>query len=76
MTGVIQRKGALLPVSVAPQRAPEPALVAAEERTVALTVKVPATLYTRLKRFGAERRRTTQDIGVVALRSYLDGQEA
>jgi hypothetical protein len=73
--GLIVPKGAPPPAAAAPQRAPEPAPSPAatpDERLVALTVKVPASLYTRLRRFAVDHGRTHQDVGLAALRAYLD----
>ena len=39
---------------------------------VSLTVKVPASLYGKLRRFAVDRGRTHQDVGLAALRAYLD----
>jgi hypothetical protein len=41
---------------------------------VALTVKVPASLYAKLRRFAVDHGRTHQDVGLAALRTYLDKQ--
>jgi hypothetical protein len=70
--GLIVPKGAPPPVGTAPQRALEPEPAQANERMVALTVKVPASLYARLRRFAVDHGRTHQDVGLAALRSYLD----
>ena len=73
LAGLIVPKGAPLPAGTAPQRAPEPERpAAADERMVALTVKVPASLYARLRQFAVDHGRTHQDVGLAALRSYLD----
>ena len=39
---------------------------------VSLTVKVPASLYGKLRRFAVDCGRTHQDVGLAALRAYLD----
>ena len=71
--GLIVPKGALPPAASAPQRAPESAPpTIADERMVALTVKVPASLYARLRRFAVDQGRTHQDVGLAALQAYLD----
>jgi hypothetical protein len=72
--GLIVPKGAPPPTATAPQRAAEPETspAPADERMVALTVKVPASLYARLRRFAVDHGRTHQDVGLAALRSYLD----
>jgi hypothetical protein len=73
--GLIVPKGAPPPPAAAPQRAPEPAPLlpaAPDERMVALTVKVPASLYARLRRYAVDHGRTHQDVGLAALRAYLD----
>jgi hypothetical protein len=73
--GLIVPKGAPPPAAAVPQRAPEPAPSSAatpDERLVALTVKVPASLYTKLRRFAVDHGRTHQDVGLAALRAYLD----
>ena len=69
--GLIGPKSVPPPAAAAPQRAPEPA-AAPEERMVALTVKVPASLYAKLRRFAVDQGRTHQDVGLAALRAYLD----
>lgn len=77
--GIIVPKGALPPTAAVPQRLPEseprlPAPTASmiEERMVALTVKVPASLYAKLRRFAVDHGRTHQDVGLAALRAYID----
>ena len=72
--GLIVPKGAAPPAASAPQRGPEPAPppTIADERMVALTVKVPASLYARLRRFAVDQGRTHQDVGLAALQAYLD----
>lgn len=76
--GIIVPKGIASPAVTVPQRAleaePPPSEPKAEERLVALTVKVPASLYTQLRRFAADHGRTHQDVGLAALRAYLDKQ--
>lgn len=79
--GIIVPKGAAPPVAATPQRGPEPepqpavpAILGAEERMVALTVKIPASLYAKLRHFAVDHGRTHQDVGLAALRAYLDKQ--
>lgn len=43
---------------------------------VSLTVKVPASLYGKLRRFAVDHGRTHQDVGLAALRAYLDEHRA
>jgi hypothetical protein len=76
--GLIVPKGAPPPAVAVPQRTPEPAPQppAADERMVALTVKVPASLYAKLRRFAVDHGRTHQDVGLAALRVYLDKPSA
>src|SRR4051794_32513680 len=73
--GLIAPKGVASPTMTAPQRVPEAKPMPSstvDERMVALTVKVPASLYAKLKRFAVDHDRTHQDVGLAALRSYLD----
>jgi hypothetical protein len=79
--GIIVPKGAAPPIAMAPQRGPEPkpqpavpATSGTEERMVALTVKIPASLYAKLRHFAVDHGRTHQDVGLAALRAYLDKQ--
>ena len=73
MEGLVVRKGAPPPVATAPQRGPAPiAEPEVQERQVALTVKVPASLYSRLRRYAVDEGRTHQDVCLAALRGYLD----
>jgi hypothetical protein len=48
---------------------------AAQEKPVALTLKVDSGLYLRLSTLRATQRRTNQDILRQALEEYLDRQE-
>jgi hypothetical protein len=77
--GIIMPKGTLPPTATAAQRIPEPeprpvasASPQVEERMVALTIKVPASVYSKLRRFAVDHGRTHQDVGLSALRDYLD----
>ena len=70
MSEILKTKGAPPPAAATPQRTLQGD--DANERTIALTIKAPASLYTRLKLFGAQHQRTNQDIGLAALREYLD----
>jgi hypothetical protein len=77
--GIIVPKGALPPTATVAQRVPAPELLTptlpkAEERMVALTIKVPASLYSQLRRYAVDHGRTHQDVGLAALRAYLDKQ--
>ena len=79
--GIIVPKGALPPTTTVAQRGPDPemrlptpTLPRAEERMVALTIKVPASLYSQLRRYAVDHGRTHQDVGLAALRAYLDKQ--
>lgn len=67
------RKGEAAPVGAA-ARQPEqqPEQPSSEEPVVKLSVKLPETLYNRLKRFGISPRRTNQEIMVAALEEYLE----
>jgi len=44
----------------------------AEDKPVALTLKVDQRTYVRLRTLGATQRRTSQDILLQALQDYLD----
>ena len=84
MGGIIVPKGSAPPgTATVPQRvtdseprSPTPAPTEVEERMVSLTVKVPASLYSKLRRFAVDRGRTHQDVGLAALRAYLDEHTA
>jgi hypothetical protein len=44
------------------------------ENTVAVTVRLDADRYARLKHYGVDRRQTNQEIMVKALDAFLDAQ--
>ena len=46
------------------------------EKPIVQTVKLPHDLHIRLKTFGAETRRSNQDILLAALEEYLKRQKA
>lgn len=73
MSSLIAPKGVQAPTSMVPQRGLVPPVEAeSQERQFALTVKVPASLYAKLRRYALEKGRTHQDVGLAALRAYLD----
>ena len=56
----------------APDGGASPGFVPPPARPVVQTVKVPPDVYVRLKTVGARERRSSQDIILAALCSYLD----
>ena len=65
-----------MPAPPTPGAPPAPATsAAAAGGTIALTLKVPADLYQRLKFFGVRRRQSNQAILQAALVAYLDREE-
>ena len=49
---------------------------AADEKPITQTVKIDSALFVRLKMFGAQTRRTNQDILLSALIEYLKNHKA
>lgn len=47
-----------------------------EQKPIVQTVKLPHDLHIRLKTYGAETRRSNQDILLTALEEYLKRQKA
>jgi hypothetical protein len=80
LEGLVAAKGTPLPAATVQQRGSRPtpdlptATTKIEERMVALTVKVPASLYMKLRLFAAGQNLTHQEVGLAALRAYLDKQ--